>query len=62
MSGAEITGLEGEHYSGAKWTAFTEDFCKKVWNISRFSAIRVARLEICGDSRKGKVYLAMKPD
>ena len=37
-------------------------FCKKVWKISRFSAIRVARLEIRGDSRKGKVYLAVKPD
>jgi len=37
-------------------------FCEKVWTISRFSAIRVARLEICGDSRKGKVCLAMKPD
>ena len=29
MSGAEIRGLEGEHYSGAKWTAFTEDFVRK---------------------------------
>jgi len=37
-------------------------FCKNVWKLSRFSAIRAARLEIRGDSRKGKVCLAVKPD
>jgi hypothetical protein len=37
-------------------------FCKKVWKISRFSAIGAAGLKIGGDSRKGKICLAMKPD